>query len=124
MIKIMKTEKSWWVRLSETAWRAWRQKEAVAATLPELDQEQNDRTLARVSDEDPALRVVMSYAQTHIENNLRQAFNPALTPEQRIGFLDRTGAVAALVEDVETNRLRLRSELAERQRAADRKRQQ
>ena len=85
--------------------------------LPALDPDRNDEVLARLRDDDPALTVFLSYCQTHIENNLRQAFNVSLSVEQQLDFKNRAGAVAALVEDLEGSRQRLKQELLEKQKA-------
>jgi hypothetical protein len=112
---INETEKSIWCRFCETALAALRKPAAPRLELPALDPERNDLVLAQARADDPLWQVFLSYCQTHMENNLRSAFNPALTLEQQVDFKNRAGAVAALVEDIETSRQRLREEQQARQ---------
>ena len=111
-----KTGNPAWVKISETLLRAVRRNPGPEIELPPRDTDRNDEVLARVRDEDPLLAVMLSYSQTHIEINLRQAFNPALTAEQQNDFKNRAAGVAALVDDLSNNRARLRQELLEQQR--------
>lgn len=128
-------QKTVWGRVSELAVTAWRKNRPTSSgtsprpspqsgegvKLPELDVELNDKTLATLRDDDPAQRAWLSCAQTHIERNLRSAFDATLPVEKQAEFWQRAAAVTALVEDFESARARCREELQERQKREQKK---
>ena len=120
----MKTEKTVWARMCERAARmTLRRKCATPVTLAERplpDIEGNDRTLAQLEDSNAVYRALMDHAFVAFENNAAEALT-AGDPVVKARYCDRAAGVLEFVNSVESTREKLRSELARRATAQEKR---
>jgi hypothetical protein len=117
----MKTEKTIWARMCERVARLFlRRRGAVLAERPLPDIEGNDRTLAQLEDSNAVYRALMDHAFVAFENNAAEALT-APDPVIKARYCDRAAGVLEFVNSVESTREKLRSELARRARAQEKR---
>ncbi len=115
----MKTQKTMWARMCEGAARLFMAGGAAGPPAPGMrerplpDVEGNDRTLAHLPADDPVYRALMDHAFVVFENNTAQSMTGS-DPVARLNASDRAAGVLEFVNQVESTRARLQSEMLRR----------
>jgi hypothetical protein len=117
----MKTEKTIWARMCERVARTFlRRRGTELAVKPPPDIEGTNRTLAQLEDSNAVYQALMDRAFAVFEFNMGCALGAA-DPVVRAQNCDRAAGVLEFVDEVENKRASLRSELARRARAQEKR---